>query len=590
MTDNISPAVQNAVQRIDKQILHHIGPVHNLKSQRNALMPISQLPPEILGRIFHEVRGNNRHSQDDNRFWTKASYSEPSLEWVSVSHVSRCWRKVTLDDPNLWTNPPLKNIQWTMMMLERSRVAIIPAITLKVDELDERVVTALMPHIPRVSSLVIPNMARKMLKEVLSGLPSAAPELETLSISSLTKVTLLNSFRTACYGATFSSYDGPVAFPDDILCRTPKLRHLQLNDIIIKPDSPLLSNLTTLSMSGIPENRKPTPPQFKTMLESAPCLRRLILCGACPSTDNQQTEWTAAVLRMQHLEYLDIKETIPRLIFFFRFFSATHLLKRLIVHTDLTEESTVDLPLLFAALDQPYLHSIVGSSTDVRRLVVGTDDGEPYIQASRISLSERNLEPDEREMPEESESMTIWFHVDSDEIDEEDDMELTNTILSGLFRNFTWTGLCELDLSSLECASPRVLASTFGTIPTLRIIVADDDVAPSVIKAMNRRHGPKSQSNGSGSVPFPFPGLQHMDLGHTIPVQDDEDFKALCKCLRQRHEYGRPVVSLKFRHDYLEQQVFLLLKKYVEHVVLTPSRCTDTVVDSYSPYNHTWYM
>ncbi|KAF5313077.1 hypothetical protein D9619_003530 [Psilocybe cf. subviscida] len=482
MLNTISPAVEEAAQRVDTQILQYLDLIQDLKSQRNALMPISQLPVEILGKIFHEVRGHLRNGQDDDtRFWTISSYSEPSLKWVSVSHISRHWRKVAIDDASLWTNPPLKNLQWTMIMLERSRVATIPAITLKVDELDQRVVTAIMPHIPRMSSLVIPNMGREMLKQVLFGLPSTAPTLRTLSISCLKKV--IDSFRgqTWCYAVGSSSYAKAVAFPDNVLCHTPKLQHLELNDIVIRPNSPLLSRLTTLSMSGIPEKSKPTPQQLKTMLKSAPYLKRLVLRGVCPSAgSNQQKEWTAPVL-MQHLEDIDINDAIPQLICFFGLLSATHVLKRINIDLTYEEGSASDLPLLFAALDQPYLRFLIGSSTDVRRLEVANDDAGLIIRALKISTSERRMEPNKREgyhwdHRRDCQSMTI--SIETPDLEDEDANNWTDTLLPILFNNMTWTGLSELDLASLFYASPQVLALTFGTVPHLRIIVADSYIAP----------------------------------------------------------------------------------------------------------------
>jgi hypothetical protein len=587
MTDKISPVVQEAVQRVDAQIQHHLDLVQDLKSQRNALMPISRLPTEIIARVFHEVRaGHNGHGRPNGSYiWSAASPNEPSLKWISVSHVSRHWRNVAINDANLWTYLPLKNPKWTMIMLERSRMATIPAITMKVEELDEPTVTTLTHHIPRVSVLVIPNMPRGTLKQVLAGLPSTSPNLEALSIN-----TLVGRGGDMWYnGATSFPFEEAVAFPDNVLCYTPKLKHLALNDLIIKSDSPLLSYLTTLSMRDIPEKSKPTPQQFKTMLESAPCLKRLELKGVCPSTgSNPRKEWTPPVL-MQHLEYLDICDTIPRLIYFFRFFSATHFLKQLFIDVKYEEEFASHLSLLFAALDQPYLYSVIGSSRDVRRLLISNTDGEMFIKASKMSILERNLEPSKREMSDASELMTIWIDTSSDHMEDEDLMELSDTFLSDLYNNFTWTGLSELEFTSLDYTSPQLIASTFGTVPQLRIIVTNSaEAAPLLIKALN--HCPDTQSNASGSMPLSFPGLQHMNLGWTSLIQGDKNFEALYKCLQQRHECGIPIISLQLHHDRLEEQVFSLLKKYVEHIILMPSGNEYEVVDDYSPYNLTWYM
>lgn len=203
-------------------------------------------------------------------------------------------------------------------------------------------------------------------------------------------------------------------------------------------------------------------------------------------------------------------------------------------------------------------------------------------------MLERNLEPGKRKTPGELESMTIRFELDMDDIYDEESVELAGIFLSELFNNFTWTGLCELDLSSLECASPQVLASTFGTVPHLRIIVADSDIAPWLIKALN--HRPDAPSNPLGSSPLPFPGLQHIGMGGTKLSQSDKKFKVLHKHLQQRHESGIPIISLKFDHALLVEGVVPLLKKYVGHIVFKPSGSEHGVLDDCSPYNHDWYI
>lgn len=590
MTENMSPAVQEAVQRVDAQILHHLGLVQELKSERNTLMPISRLPAEILARIFHEVRGNNGHNQDNSdagpSFTEVVSSCEPSLEWISISHVSRHWRDVAINEASLWTDPPLLNLKGTMIMLERSRMATIPAIALKVEELDKRVVTALTPHIPRVAVLVIPTMAPGTLKQALSSLPPTATKLEALSINTLIKT----KYGEWTWYRRFTrvGLDEAVAFPDNILCHTPKLRHLQLNGIAIKSDSPLLSHLTTLSMSGIPEKNKPTPQQFRTMIQSAPYLESLELKDACPSFgSNQQKEWTSPVL-MQYLEYLNIEDTIPRLIYFFRTVSATHLLNDLNIYVEFVEGSVSDLPFLFTVLDQPYVRSLIGSSTDVRQLDIGIHEGTPLVRASNIPISKRNLEPDERAMLDDSPSMMIWFHRDLDELDEHERMELMDNLVVHLFNGFTWTGLAELDISSLEYASPQVLSSTFGTIPQLRIILADTCVLSFLVTALTNRPS-TGQVNLLESLSLPFPGVRHIDMGHGTLTHGMPGFEALRKCLQQRHKCGMPIISLNLSHCGLLGEAVSILKKYVKHIILKPEQSKHRVVDSYSPYKHDWY-
>ncbi|KAI0252279.1 hypothetical protein BJV78DRAFT_1153837 [Lactifluus subvellereus] len=79
-----------AISSMDEKIeaaRHHIL---SLLTRRNALAPISLLPPELLARIFHfhafEELQSNRET----------------LSRIRVTHVCRYWRQVALEDCSLW--------------------------------------------------------------------------------------------------------------------------------------------------------------------------------------------------------------------------------------------------------------------------------------------------------------------------------------------------------------------------------------------------------------------------------------------------------------------------------------------------------
>jgi hypothetical protein len=63
----------------------------SLLTRRNAVMPISHLPPEILARVFHLlVLGEPPLS------------GKRGLGWIKVTYVCRHWRQVALEDSSLW--------------------------------------------------------------------------------------------------------------------------------------------------------------------------------------------------------------------------------------------------------------------------------------------------------------------------------------------------------------------------------------------------------------------------------------------------------------------------------------------------------
>src|ERR1019366_7937030 len=62
-----------------------------LCSLRNALAPISLLPPEILARVFHFLTLEEPPCS-----------GEQNLGWIRATHVCRLWRQVALGDSSLW--------------------------------------------------------------------------------------------------------------------------------------------------------------------------------------------------------------------------------------------------------------------------------------------------------------------------------------------------------------------------------------------------------------------------------------------------------------------------------------------------------
>jgi hypothetical protein len=111
-TANMLSAAENPAQEsrrlIDEKIANFEECIRRLKSQRNELAPISQLPPEILSSIFSYAAAQSGF--DSNR---------PLVRYF-FTHVSRAWRSVALDSPTLWRILP-SSIPWANAMLDRSK-------------------------------------------------------------------------------------------------------------------------------------------------------------------------------------------------------------------------------------------------------------------------------------------------------------------------------------------------------------------------------------------------------------------------------------------------------------------------------------
>src|ERR1700733_8430654 len=103
-----------AIFTVDKGIDAAREFARSLLTRRNALVPISLLPPEILARVFHLLV----HEE-----WPLAGLR--NLGWIKVTHVCRHWRQIALDHSTLWGKiwgTPI-NAKWISEMLARAKNA-----------------------------------------------------------------------------------------------------------------------------------------------------------------------------------------------------------------------------------------------------------------------------------------------------------------------------------------------------------------------------------------------------------------------------------------------------------------------------------
>ncbi|KAF8874427.1 hypothetical protein BD779DRAFT_1566758 [Infundibulicybe gibba] len=103
----VDPTREDARRLIDQEIFALEDCARKLKTRRNLISPINQLPPETLSRIF-------------------AFCVTQSITWVrSVTHVCRHWRDIALDFPQLWSAITIERFRkapWTEVILRRSKM------------------------------------------------------------------------------------------------------------------------------------------------------------------------------------------------------------------------------------------------------------------------------------------------------------------------------------------------------------------------------------------------------------------------------------------------------------------------------------
>ena len=101
-----------AISLIDEEIDVSKCLTHSLLSSRNALAPISSLPPELLARVF------------DFYALVEPPWSGvQKLGWIGVTHVCQRWRQVALNDASLWARVVgiLPSPAWMSEALVRAR-------------------------------------------------------------------------------------------------------------------------------------------------------------------------------------------------------------------------------------------------------------------------------------------------------------------------------------------------------------------------------------------------------------------------------------------------------------------------------------
>ncbi|KAL1734006.1 hypothetical protein EV714DRAFT_269277 [Schizophyllum commune] len=247
----------DARRALDDEIAVHERAIRTLKSRRNTLAPIAQLPPEVLCNVFIFI---SRQGQTDYN-------NGMSLDWTKVSHVCRYWRECALDCPRLWSAPSFQPSQkWGLEMLKRSKMAPL-SIRTDTSYMTPKAVDAVhtaLQQIHRISELHI-TAVPSTLQRLCAPLNRAAPLLESL---------LIHANPRSSYYVTDEGF--PLA--DDFLAgETPRLRRLELIRTRINWKSGILCDLTSLKIIKIPHANRPTITQMLDILAKMPNLRMLWL-------------------------------------------------------------------------------------------------------------------------------------------------------------------------------------------------------------------------------------------------------------------------------------------------------------------------
>ena len=245
---------------MEEQIREHEKAIIKLKRARNALLNVSTLPPELLGKIFEW----NVTLKDDF-----GGLVEGSHNFLLVCHH---WLEVALGSPGVWSFWGNTIPDWTRWY-RRSGTAPLDLVVYTSDggsPLDVALHDALRDRATRdtIRRVHLRSQEPVLLTSILSSLTVACEGVRSNTVESL-----------IMWGGTKISLDVSDFFARH---RFPKLRQLKLEGSRIASWDLLMSRtsvLTTLSLCLDDSSPTPTTPQLLSILASNPTLRKLSLSG-----------------------------------------------------------------------------------------------------------------------------------------------------------------------------------------------------------------------------------------------------------------------------------------------------------------------
>ncbi|KAI0047092.1 hypothetical protein FA95DRAFT_1285563 [Auriscalpium vulgare] len=203
--------------------------ITTLCAQRNALAPVSHLPPEVLTKILALLAALAPAGGAD--------LLQPAIPgWIAATHVCARWRAIALACPQLWTSVTFRlGAAWADAMAARAQdlpLALCTATAgfgVNVRSTERRLVERYLPRTSRFK-LVLGHQANEMI--LPPYLRAWAPALEELEIAASFKYPSRTMLTAELFGG-----------------RTPSLRSLTVRtNARFLWTSPLLTGLTTLEI------------------------------------------------------------------------------------------------------------------------------------------------------------------------------------------------------------------------------------------------------------------------------------------------------------------------------------------------------
>lgn len=236
------PPVFETATQVDALLARLEETRRELRTARNALLPVARIPVEVLSTIFRYLLDHN-FDQDPDR----GMFSVPKTKDVrAASQVCRHWRAVALNCALLWRWPEVLAVrpEYTKLMLIRSKKTTIFFRT-KLYNSNKHVVDAcrlVLGQVDRLGEIHVSG-SNSAISLILNFVPGAAPRLRSLIVQN-------SGWKAAA--------DILMLSQSFLQGGAPALERLELQKCMIPWDAPLLTscpNLQSMMLDGLETNR-----------------------------------------------------------------------------------------------------------------------------------------------------------------------------------------------------------------------------------------------------------------------------------------------------------------------------------------------
>lgn len=275
--------LQEELRLLDEKIVEADEHARGLRSQRNSLLPICQLPNEVLSLIFLSCV-----TKPTSPVHYLSYIKRPLPEWLAVTQVCRHWRAVALSCTAMWTAPDFRIPSLAREMLLRAKAAPLQIHAYMSNRFPKHeALREALQHMDRIEEL---HITASQLRDLFADLERPAPMLCSLAIS--------------------NTGDEPFTLPESMLASdVVRLRHLKLEHCSLNWETMTLRSLTSLTLYGDPRTAQPFLQDFLHALKRMQALQRLKLVDYFPSGESVNLEMPGVIL--PQLKYVSMRSPLP---------------------------------------------------------------------------------------------------------------------------------------------------------------------------------------------------------------------------------------------------------------------------------------